>query len=292
MIITHIIGGLGNQLFQYALARRIAYFNNCKIKLDLSGFENYNLRVYHLNHFNIIENTASSDEIASLKRTQGKKLPILPLSLINKIQPYYKHSLIKESHFHYDPNMLKVSCNAYLEGYWQSEKYFKDIENIIRKEFTLKHGPDSHNKVMAQEIMNGESISIHIRRGDYVSNATINQLHGACSLDYYHLAIKKIKTAVSKPHFFVFSDDTIWARENLKTEDPITVVSHNGPDKDYEDLRLMTLCKHHIIANSSFSWWGAWLCANKEKIVIAPNKWFNTNEHDTRDLIPDSWIKI
>lgn len=293
MIITQLIGGLGNQLFQYAVARRIAHFKNCQIKLDLSGFRNYNLRTYRLSYFNIIENIASPDEIASLKGSQGKNLPILALGLINKIQPYYKRSYIKECHFHFDPNMMKAPCNAYLEGYWQSEKYFKDIENIIRSEFTLKHEPDAINKEIYHIIGNSNSVSIHVRRGDYISNPITNQVHGVCPLDYYYRAIDKINELVKEPpHFFVFSDDPNWAGENLKTEDPVMVVSHNSLDKDYEDLRLMSLCKHHIIANSSFSWWGAWLCTNKEKIVIAPNKWFNTNEHDTRDLIPDSWIKI
>jgi hypothetical protein len=293
MIITQLIGGLGNQLFQYAIARRIAHFKNCTIKLDLSGFHNYNLRTYCLNHFNIVENIASLEEIASLKRTQRKNLVILTLGFFNKIRPYYKQSFIKERHFHFDPNMMKVSCNAYLEGYWQSEKYFKDIENIIRSEFILKHEPDAINKEISHIIGNSNSVSIHVRRGDYISNPVTNQVHGVCPLDYYYRAIDKINELIKEPpHFFVFSDDPDWARENLKIEDPVMVVSHNGLDKDYEDLRLMSLCKHHVIANSSFSWWGAWLCTNKEKIIIAPNKWFNANENDTHDLIPDSWIKI
>ena len=286
------MGGLGNQLFQYAMSRRIAYFEDSPIKLDPSEFQDYNLRKYRLSYFNIIENIASPDEIASLKKSRNKKMTLLALGLIDKIQPYYWRSFIKERHFHFDPNMLKVSGNAYLEGYWQSEKYFKDIENIIRSEFTLKHNPDPLNKEIAQKIMDSDSVSIHIRRGDYVLNAAINQFHGTCSLDYYYQAIDKIKTVVHHPHFFVFSDEPKWVQESLKIEDPVTFIAHNGPDKDYQDLWLMSLCRHHIIANSTFSWWGAWLCTNKDKKIFAPERWFNSSKHNTDDLIPEAWNRI
>jgi hypothetical protein len=287
MIITKLKGGLGNQLFQYALGRRLAYFNNTDLKLDIYEFKNNNIRTYRLGHFNIQENFASDEEINKLKRPSNKLVAIR-----RKLMPYYKRPFILERFFHFDPNVLGAPNNIYLEGYWQSEKYFKDIEETIHHDFTLKHDLDPINKEIAYNITSSESASLHIRRGDYVSAMKINQIYGTCSLDYYHTAAKKLKGIIPEIHLFVFSDDPEWARENLKLEVPITFIDHNGQDKDYMDLILMSLCHHHIIANSSFSWWGAWLCQNRDKIVFAPANWFKSAEKDTRDLIPDSWHKI
>lgn len=287
MVIVQLIGGLGNQLFQYALARRIAHMHNVPLKLDFYGFEAYKLHKYSLQHFNIREDFASPDEIARFKNKSG-----VLSRLATKFKPYYKCSVVHERFFYFDSNMLKVSKNVYLEGYWQSEKYFKDIEDIIRREFTVKYKSDVTNEQVAQNILSVNAVSLHVRRGDYVSNLTINQFHGTCSLEYYNQAIAQIAKKVETPHFFVFSDDPEWVKSNLKIDYSITIVDHNNADKNYEDIRLMSLCKHHIIANSSFSWWGAWLCRNPNKIVIAPLKWFNDKSINTTDLIPDGWIKI
>lgn len=156
----------------------------------------------------------------------------------------------------------------------------------------MKYKSDVTNEQVAQNILSVNAVSLHVRRGDYVSNLTINQFHGTCSLEYYNQAIAQIAKKVETPHFFVFSDDPEWVKSNLKIDYSITIVDHNNADKNYEDIRLMSLCKHHIIANSSFSWWGAWLCRNPNKIVIAPLKWFNDKSINTTDLIPDGWIKI
>ena len=187
---------------------------------------------------------------------------------------------------------MKQEGNVYLEGFWHSEKYFKDIENVIRQEFTIRDEPDALNKEMANKIMACEPVSIHIRRGDYVSDKKTNEFHGTCSLEYYNDAIGIITKEIKAPHFFVFSDDPVWVQDNLKLKFSTTYLVYNGAEKAYEDLRLMSLCKHHIIANSSFSWWGAWLSGNPYKIVIAPKKWFNDETIDTSDLIPDEWFRI
>lgn len=287
MIVTRLNGGLGNQLFQYAIARRLAYVNNTPLKLDVSELKNNNLRIYSLSHFNIIENFASQEEIDRLKRP-GNKLSVIK----RRIMPYYKRPFIVERFFHFDPNVLAAPGDVYLEGYWQSEKYFKDIKEIIHREFTLKHDLDHINKETALNIESSESASVHIRRGDYISDSKTNQVHGTCSLEYYHKAVKELKGIVPDIHLFVFSDDPLWVKKNLNVDVPVTFLDQNGPGKDYADLALMSLCHHHIIANSSFSWWGAWLCQKRDKIVFAPAKWFNSIEKDTRDLIPDSWHKL
>lgn len=286
------MGGLGNQLFQYALGRRIAYFENVPLKLDLTWFDSYALRKYSLQYFNITDEVASCDEISLLKGSSHKKLILSVSQILEKFLPYYKRSFIRERSYSFDPNLFRTSKDVYLDGYWQSEKYFEDIGDIIHKEFTLKHKPEKANVDMARHIQNTESVSLHIRRGDYVSNTKTNQVHGSCSLDYYYRAIEKMTDVIDRPNFFVFSDDPLWVKENLKVSHPVTFVVHNGFDKDYEDLRLMSLCQHHIIANSTFSWWGAWLCENKKKMVFAPDKWFNSSEFDTKDLIPASWQRI
>jgi len=135
-------------------------------------------------------------------------------------------------------------------------------------------------------------VSLHIRRGDYVSNRSTLEIHGVLGIDYYVRALNLMEEKVKEPQIFVFSDDIPWARDNLKTNLPLQFIDHNGVEKNYEDLRLMSNCKNHIIANSSFSWWGAWLSSNSEKIVITPMNWFNQSNMDTRDLIPVSWYRI
>jgi hypothetical protein len=181
---------------------------------------------------------------------------------------------------------------VYLEGYWQSPKYFFDIKNIIGYEFTVKTGPDQVNKELMEKISQVEAVSVHVRRGDYVSNPATGNYHGVCSLDYYRTAVATITGRVRQPHFFIFSDDPAWAEKNLSVIGPKTVIERNGPERGHEDMRLMSLCRHHIIANSSFSWWGAWLCEKTDKIVISPKRWFKKEDIDTKDLVPESWIRI
>ena len=291
MVVVKLCGGIGNQMFQYSAGRRLAYVHSTELKLDISWFEIYKLRKYALGAFNIQENFATLEEIEALKvikhgfadrliaNVMGRKTGTAP--------PY-----IREKHPSFDPEILSLPDGVYLEGYWQSEKYFAGMEGIIRPEFTVKTAQEGKNCELADMIASCASVSLHIRRGDYVSNPEANRVHGICTLDYYHRCVKQLTKIVKKPHFFVFSDDHDWVRDNLKLSYPMTPVNHNGSDKDYEDLRLMSQCRHNIIANSTFSWWGAWLNESPDKIVIAPERWFNDSSRDTKDLIPDNWIRI
>jgi len=297
MIIVQLLGGLGNQMFQYAAARKIAHDKNTTLKLDVSCFKDYKCateRQYELSCFNIIESFASGEEVYHLKGAGADNISSKFFKVINKIKPQHKRSYIKEKHFHFDPKISNVSDNIYLEGYWQSEKYFKEIEDIIRNEFKIKGSPDAKNAKKTEFISssNLQSISVHIRRGDYITDSDTNSFHGICGLEYYQKAIDKLAGIIKNPHFFIFSDDPDWVKNNLILEYPATYVTENLGIKDYEDLRLMSLCKHHIIANSSFSWWGAWLSENTDKIVIVPKKWFNDPNINTDDLIPASWKRI
>ena len=288
MIITRLLGGLGNQLFQYALARRLSFMHNVPLKLDISQFGLCKPRRYSLSAFNIIEDFATEEDIAQIKGNGRMNFR----SLTERILSYYKRSHIYEQFFHYDSNILRSPKNVYLEGYWQSELYFKDIEDIIRREFRVKIKPDSDNEQTSVLIKNVNAVSLHIRRTDYVFDKAINQFHGTCDLAYYQQAVKIIAQKVSTPHFFIFSDDILWAKKNLILEYPTVFISHNDDTRDFEDLRLITLCRHHIMSNSTFSWWGAWLNEKNDKIVIVPKKWFNDKSIDTKDLILQEWMKI
>lgn len=276
MIIAHLVGGLGNQLFQYAAARRLAHVHNAALKLDISAFEKYHLHAYHLNHFNIIENIAAADDIEKITDNNDD----------------CQGSLILETAFPFNSGILHLPDNVYLQGYWQSEKYFADIKHIIIREFTVKHGMNSKNRKMADRINNCASVSVHIRRGDYVNNPQTNSVHGTCGMEYYQRCIAQVAQAIAEPHFFIFSDDPQWTIKNIKPDYPVTLIDFNGPERDYEDLRLMSMCKHNIIANSTFSWWAAWLNPNPQKLIYAPERWFLAEKIDPSDLIPANWHKV
>ena len=285
MIIIKLNGGLGNQLFQYSLGRKLSIKNNDVFKLDLSDFTKDNPRSYGLGEFNIIENFASDEDINKIKKSGVWKL-------VDKLKPYCKRSAIKYKGYDFDPNILKLSGNFYLDGYWQSEKYFQDIKNIIRKEVTLKNPIENKYADLISQIKNTNSVSIHIRRGDYITNKKFSKVYNLLDEKYYQKAVKFIAEKINDPFFFIFSDDINWVKQNLNIPYPKIFVSGENEIKNYEELILMSLCKHNIIANSSFSWWGAWLNQNPSKIVISPDKWFNDKISDAKDLIPPEWIRI
>lgn len=298
MIILRLEGGLGNQMFQYAAARRLAEKHLTTLKLDLTWFETQTLRKYKLRYFNIWEHIATAHEIASFldnslvygrlaNKIRNKLLLNHPV-----ITSYQKSVILREKYFHFDPDLLNAPCDVYMEGFWQSEKYFLDIAEMLRQEMSLRYLQTPNFQQISQLINDNCSISLHIRRGDYVVNPEANSYHGSCDLDYYRRAVEYIADHTSQPYFFVFSDDPDWVKENLSINFPVNLVSKNDAFHDYEELSLMSQCQHHIVANSSFSWWGAWLNSNVSKIVVAPNKWFGNAQHNTEDLIPDAWIRL
>jgi hypothetical protein len=188
--------------------------------------------------------------------------------------------------------VLDAPRDTHLDGYWQSEKYFQDIAATIRRDFTLATDLSAQDRAVADAIADVNAVSVHVRRGDYVTDARTRAAHGVCSNEYYLQACDMIIRRQPDPHFFVFSDDLDWCRSHLQLPGAATYVGHNGPDRDYADLYLMSQCRNHIIANSSFSWWGAWLNPRSDKVVIAPCQWFSGLDVDTRDVLPDGWIRI
>ena len=295
MIIVKLTGGIGNQMFQYAAARRVSYVNNTQLRQDLSWFNESGLRTnrkYELEVFNIVSEIATPSDIVAFKTRKQNPLARRLPNFLKKIVFHTNQTHIIEKYFSFDPAILNVKDNVYLDGYWQSEKYFIDIEQIIRREFTFKTDPTERNREASNAIASSESVAVHIRRGDYVTLAEANAFHGLCPPEYYRSAADKIAKQINKPVFFVFSDDIAWAKDNVNLDYETIFIDYNDPDQGYEDLRLMSLCKHHIIANSSFSWWGAWLNPSPYKIVVAPRIWFQKVSQDTRDLIPPTWIRL
>ena len=293
MIIVKLIGGLGNQMFQYAAGRALSYSRGLELYLhpDFSG-ENITPRSYRLGNFNIIEKFAKPDQISLF---WSKKYPYSLKKMLVSTQNYYpfmKHGYLNDKLVYFCPDIIHKFHNIYLDGFWQSENFFQNIKLIIKDEFTIKKEPSQLNKKIIGEMLRHESVSVHVRRGDYITNLAALQHHGVCPRGYYLDAIDKLKEYVKNPHFYIFSDDLDWCKENLQIPYQTTFINQNGADYDYEDLRLMTMCKHHIIANSSFSWWGAWLSGNEGKIVFAPKKWFRTHQFNENDIIPNSWNKI
>lgn len=293
MIIVKITGGLGNQLFQYAAGKRLASVHNTELRLDTMGFETYKLHDYSLNHFKISAIEASKAEIEKIGLSSQKGL----LTKLRKRLGYgpskqggIKH--IKDDESSFNPSILNLPDDVYLDGYWQSEKYFKDKEGLIREEYVLKAPLSKESEDISKEILGSDAVAIHIRRTDYVTNQKNQSVYENLDLDYYHRALGELAKKASQPRLFIFSDDIEWVREHFKPGFDITYMDFNGVERNYEDLYLMSLCKHHIIANSSFSWWGAWLSQSQDKLVFAPKRWYKDRPMDIDNRYPRNWTTI
>ncbi|MDR2815891.1 MAG: alpha-1,2-fucosyltransferase [Proteiniphilum sp.] len=284
MIIVLLKGGFGNQLFQYAIGKQLSVKYNMPLKLDLSFLEaeatGYTQRSFELDKLNISAGIATQEEVERIKRRNRGKL--------------FNRTKIRERNYSPFKIRLKPGRDYYLNGYWQSDKYFKEIGEIIREEFTFKENPEDEYFIdMQEQITSSDSVSVHFRRGDYITNQPANKLFETCSPDYYRKAIDLIATRIGNPKLFIFSDDISWVRQHFKTIYPTVFVDKSDIFR-HSDFRLMAKCKHHIIANSTYSWWAAWLNPDKEKIVIAPRKWFRSKQEQfkTKDKLPKEWIKI
>ena len=292
-VILRISGGLGNQLFCYAAARRLALVNEVEVVLDdISGFSYDTLyqRRYQLNHFNI-----SSRKATSVERLE-------PLSRVrryikrrwNQRKPFMQRRYVVQEGLDFDSRLLDFKLNdlVYLEGYWQSENYFKDVAVIIRQDLQISSPTDAANLAMAAQIRGCTAVAVHVRFFDEPHASGINNAPD----DYYNRAVEAMERLATGAHYFIFSDQPEFARDRIKLpDDRITMVGHNQDDElAYADLWLMTQCQHFIIANSTFSWWGAWLAVNPAKQVIAPG--FEMRQGKMwwgfKGLLPSEWIKI
>lgn len=289
MIIIKLKGGLGNQMFQYAAAKALANHLNTDLKLDLSFYQEQKTtyRAYELGCFKLAPQIAPPREIRSLKRSGQWKLS----NLLNRTRSESK-CCYKEASLKFDPAFFELSDPTHLEGYFQCEKYFSNSRETLLDEFSFTKPPSKINQELLNQIQNTNAVALHIRRGDYVKDANANKVHGTCSMAYYQSAIEHMQEHISNPTFYIFSDEPDWAENNLPIHAPKIIVKHNPPDQGTEDLRLMINCKHSITANSSFSWWGAWLSQSPSKTVVAPKRWFASPTLRDYDITPQTWITI
>jgi hypothetical protein len=280
MVVIQLNGGLGNQMFQYAVARSLSIKCKSEVALDLRELSNCNLRKFGLDKYFIH---------ATISNTHPLIRKLIKKAKLHKIfKKYYV-----ESSLLYDSEVLNLKGDSYLEGYFQNEMYFQNIRDILIDDFAIRGGVSKNLKKIKHEILNTKvSVSIHIRRGDYISNMHTNSIHGECTFDYYLRSMdfmhKKIGDNIK---YFIFSDDMEWVKGNFEVVNAIYVENVELP---HEDIYLMSLCSHNIIANSSFSWWGAWLNNNNNKMVVAPKKWFNDVRllEQSKGIVCDSWVKL
>lgn len=290
-------GGLGNQMFQYAFAYVLGKKFGLDVVFDFSFFEDVKHyeqatnREFELGVFECGCKEASEEDLAKIVYSKRRSKLQKFLFKTFKIKAFAPdgNTFLQTVFFNYDESLLKSPDYYYYNGYFQNEKYFKSEREDLLKCFSSKMPLDEQNQQVLNKILETDSVSLHVRRGDYVTLECASKFHGTCPLEYYEKAVKLIAKKVKNPHFFVFSDDIDWVNKNLKIEYPLTIIDFNQ-GKGWLDLNLMKHCKHNIIANSSFSWWGAWLNENPEKIVIAPKKWNTQNKKC--EIIPNEWIKL
>jgi hypothetical protein len=294
MIIIQLQGGLGNQMFQYAFARILAERNGVILKYDKSFFDTFSKeqeftpRNFELGIFGNESMQASSEEIIKLTR----------LSFIDKIKKklgfYYKSNIYSEPSLDFQSGAMSIKAPAYIKGYFQSYKYFENQDDLIRDTFSFPiESLDDRNKTLLSKIQSETTISVHIRRGDYVTNTKTQQFHGNCSLEYYSNAIALLASKNKVFTLVFFSDDSQWVKEQFEAIPYSKLfIDNNTNENSWIDLFLMSSCSHNIIANSSFSWWAAYLNKQPDKIVIAPKKWYADSERNTNDLIPPQWIRL
>lgn len=283
-----LYGGLGNQLFQYATGLAVARHNAARLIIDLSWFDvvhkmsNTTMRKFALAPFDIDAEIqekrrfALLDESHILKRISNRISKYLGLGSKN---PH----IANEQDFRFDPKIFQLSCPIRLNGYWQSSKYFDSIAAEIRSIFGTPRALSPESLAVMEKIRNSEAICVHVRRGDYVTSKQAAETHGLCDLEYYRHGIGLVTKGLEDPHCYVFSDDPGWVREHFNAGISTTIVDVNGPDDAHQDLWLMAACQRFVIANSSLSWWGAYLSNASEKIVVAPKTWFI--EKNTTPLI-------
>jgi len=278
MVITKLCGGLGNQMFQYATGLALADRLNTSIIPDISWFDEMKTNPY------IITRRTYELDVFGIKARKFSRIENISL-LISKPVIFEEHG------YAYQNKISTIAGNIILDGFWQNPKYFEKERRAILNAFKFPRETSSKNRLLLSEINKSLSVSIHVRRGDYVSSEETKKIHGLPPLEYYKRAAASIGKDFNNPRFFIFSDDISWCKQNLKINNDMVFVENNNGTKHYEDMRLMAACKHNILANSSFSWWGAWLNQNQAKLVYAPKKW-SISSTNASDILPSEWIKI
>jgi hypothetical protein len=286
------MGGLGNQMFQFAMCRSLTISQGRRILVDLSAYRNN----YQHQGFELKKIFHCHVGVASQKRLNSvlgfaKYEFVQRMLTLKAFRFFLPKNLVIEPHFQYWPNLFSIQDFSFVKGYWQSEKYFKSIRDVLLDDFAFRIPLDSKNASLASLMVSCNSVAVHVRRGDYLNNPLANATHGLCSKEYYEKAISYMNSAIDNPKFFFFSDDIQWVKAQFGSLAECNFIDWNTGNDSYKDMQLMSLCKHNIVANSSFSWWSAWLNQNSEKKVIAPIRWFVSNIDDS-DLIPSTWVRM
>lgn len=290
MVVTELQGGLGNQMFQYAIGRHLSILNNCRLLLDTRYLDdrkprkNFTYRELNLDIFNIDIELAPE----SISRKYGLNRNFF-WKFISRLPLPKKLRVINEERFSFSPEVLHSPDNVYLKGYWQTEKYFTAIEDIIRTDFVLKKSLPPVIQKLQYEISSAMSVCMHVRRGDFVHT----DMHRTLGMEYYGKAATLMQAKFEAVVFYVFSDDIEWCKKNIVFNGRIIYVDDSfAGEKSSGHFSLMCSCRHFIIPNSSFAWWAAWLGADKNKVVVAPRTWFYNEKWDTKDILPADWIKL
>lgn len=280
MIVARIMGGLGNQMFQYAFGLYLAEKHRTELWLDGSSFDGDRLRSYMLDRWRITATEA----------------PAAVRALIPRRRRWYRdlfagrRSLrrVNEKPFGFQRRYLATPNASYLDGYWQSEQFFPGMKARLQTEFQPARSVSAATHAAARKIDGCEAASLHVRRTDYLQLSYA----GPCPADYYRRSVTELLSRHAELHLFVFSDDMAWCREQLRFPCPTTFVDHNDGSRAHEDIWLMSRCRHHVIANSTFSWWGAWLREDESGDVYAPRTWFTDPTMDSSSIIPASWRRL
>ncbi len=300
MKIVKVAGGLGNQMFQYAFARALEVRSGEDVYLDTSTYE------YMPAHNGFELNKVFAVQYNEAQEADVERLGTRPRTAAEKIRRKYftKRSHYIDRYFRYDPKIFELQGDRYLEGWWQSEKYFAPLADSLRQEFEFVSDPGPQNRQILEETKNARSfgtsghhnlVSVHVRRGDSLRLASTR----VCTGTYYANAFALVRGRLERPRFLVFSDDVPWCRHNLGLDgEKVLYVDWNKGADSWRDMWLMSRCSGHIIANSSFSWWGAWLDPKPDKLVIAPEQWsldkpsrLGYYRYDFRDIVPEAWLK-
>ena len=297
MIVVKLQGGLGNQMFQYALGRALQRRNGGDLALDLTLLldrfprSNVIFRDYDLDIFGIQPRLTLLSQLS-----RCLPIPLLYLrggSALTRLQDWAGFQRYIPGTVEFREEVLEERGNVYLDGYWQSPKYFSGSEDIIRREFRVKEPLSPAGERVAAQMASTDSICVNVRRADYVTLQASNATHGFVGKEYYARGVERIAPVLKGPHIFVTSDDVDWCRENLRFAYPTTVLGHEYKGYKFgEYLTLMTRCKHFLISNSTFAWWAAWLSPSPDKIVVCPKDWFRDSKFDASDLIPPEWIRL
>lgn len=288
MIVVKIDGGLGNQMFQYAYGLYHAQRLQTALLLDLREYEHQPAHGYLLDRFQIQAEVATGDVLRRLPR-RYRNPDARRGGFFNWLgqRPLRRH---KESPFGFAAKHLKIPDDSYLIGYWQSERFFPGIESTLRKHFCPRLPLSPASQQVADHMRSTNSIALHVRRGDYITHSTNAAIYEHLQLDYYlHCLNDWAARQSDSPEVFIFSNDIAWCRKHFQLAWPTRFVDHNHGNTAHEDMLLISQAASCVIANSTFSWWSAWLNARSDHTIYAPPRWFRSGTLDDRHIIPDRW---